>query len=393
MYKIKTLNKISESGLSRLPKDRYEYGDTIENPAGIILRSYKMHEIELPASLLAIARAGAGTNNIPVEKCAKQGIVVFNTPGANANAVKELALMGLLITSRKVFRSMEWVNTVKDKGGEVPKLVESEKSKFAGQEILGKKLGIIGLGAIGVMVANDAHALGMQVTGYDPFISVEAAWGLSSSVQKAETIEEILSNSDYISIHVPLNDKTKGLINAQTLNLVKEGVRILNFSRGALVDNKAMIEAVKSGKVDRYVTDFPEAELLGVDNILNIPHLGASTFESEENCAVMAVDQLKEFLEMGNIKNSVNFPDCSLPWNGAAGRILVTGKNIPGILSSITSSISESNINVCGMINNHKGEYAYTIVDVEDKIDDSVVSKINTIDGVISTRVIYPGKS
>ncbi|MBI9101678.1 MAG: 3-phosphoglycerate dehydrogenase [Spirochaetales bacterium] len=391
MHKIQTLNKISREGLSRLPEGKYEYGDDVKNPEGIILRSYKMHDMDLPESLLAIARAGAGTNNIPVEKCAEKGIVVFNTPGANANAVKELALMGLLISSRKVFRSMEWVKTIAGKGNEVPKLVESEKSRFAGQEIKGRRLGIIGLGAIGVMVANDAQALGMDVIGFDPFISVEAAWGLSSTVKKAESLEELVSTSDYISVHIPLNDKTKGFLGRDSFESMKEGVRILNFSRGGLVENEALIAALKTGKVERYVTDFPEDELLGVDNVLAIPHLGASTFESEENCAIMAVDELKEFLETGNIRNSVNFPNCTLPMNGNI-RVLVTGRNIPKILSSITSFIGENGVNVAGMINNHKGDYAYTIIDVEDEIDDDVISKINTIDGVITTRVIRPGE-
>ncbi len=391
MYKIQTLNKISREGLSRLPADLYICSDDIEKPEGIILRSFKMNDMEMPDSLLAIARAGAGTNNIPVEKCADRGIVVFNTPGANANAVKELVIMGLLVSSRKVFRSMEWVKTLKGKEEDVPKLVEKEKSRFAGQEILGKKLGIIGLGAIGIMAANDALALGMEVTGFDPFISVEAAWGLSSAVQKADSLEALLNTSDYISIHVPLNDKTRNLLGEEAFSTMKEGVRILNFSRGALVENKALLKAVASGKVDRYITDFPEDELLGVDNVLCIPHLGASTYESEENCAVMAVKQLKEYLEFGNIRNSVNFPNCELPWNDNA-RILVTGQNIPGILSSITTFIGENGINVAGMINNHKNNYAYTIIDVEDEIDDDVLSKIKTIDGVISTRVIRPGK-
>jgi len=390
MYKLQTLNQISQTGLKQLSPDQYRIGDDISDPDAVILRSFKMHDMVLPSSLLAIARAGAGTNNIPVDKCSEKGIVVFNTPGANANGVKELTIMGLLVSSRKVYRAMEWVQTLKGKGGDISKLVEKEKGQFAGQEIRGKKLGIIGLGAIGVMVANDALALGMEVSGFDPFISVEAAWGLSSTVRKAASLDEIFQESDYISVHVPLTDQTRGFLNRSAFEAMKPGVRLLNFSRGDLVDNPALLEAVASGKVERYVTDFPAEELLGVDNILPIPHLGASTFESEENCAVMAARQLKEFLERGNIRNSVNFPNCEMAFCGKL-RVCVTGRNIPRILSSITSFIGEMGINVAGMINNHKGDYAYTIIDVEDEINEDVLSKIKSIDGVITTRLIRTG--
>lgn len=387
MLTIRTLNKISATGLSQLPEDRYRISDDAVNPEGILVRSQKMHDMELPKELLAIARAGAGTNNIPVDSCSEKGIVVFNTPGANANGVKELTLMGLLVASRKIYRAMEWVQTVKGEGEEVAKLVEKEKSRFAGQEIQGKKLGIIGLGAIGVMVANDAKALGMDVTGFDPYISVEAAWGLSRAVKKAASLEALLAESDYISVHVPLNANTKGLLNAEAFQIMKDGVKILNFSRGALVDNEALIEAVKTGKVDRYVTDFPEEELLGVDNILAIPHLGASTFESEENCAIMAVQELRDYLELGNIRNSVNFPNCEMRLSGRM-RLCVAGKNVPNILGSITHAIGEHGINVAGMINSHKGDYAYTIIDVDDDLSEDVIRKIEGIEGVISTRII-----
>lgn len=387
MFTIQTLNKISVTGLSQLSGSRYTISDNPDEPQGILVRSQKISETELPPSLLAIARAGAGTNNIPVEACSEKGIVVFNTPGANANGVKELTLLGLLISSRKVYHALAWAQTIKGRGEEVAKLVEKEKSQFAGEEILGKKLGVIGLGAIGVMVANDARALGMDVIGYDPFISVEAAWGLSRSVRKAASLEEIFAESDYITLHVPLNSQTEGLLNDAAFKMMKGGVKILNFSRGALVDNKAIIKAVREGKVGRYVTDFPEDELLGEDNILAIPHLGASTMESEENCAVMAVQELRNYLEMGNIKNSVNYPNCEMRPSGKM-RLCVAGRNVPNILGSITHTIGEHGINVAGMINNHKAGYAYTIIDVDDELTDELVTQLRSIEGVISTRII-----
>jgi D-3-phosphoglycerate dehydrogenase len=387
VFTIQTLNKISATGLSQLPDSRYNISENAAEPQGILVRSQKISETELPQSLLAIARAGAGTNNIPVEACSERGIVVFNTPGANANGVKELTLLGLLISSRKVYRALAWAQTIKGRGEEVSKLVEKEKSQFAGEEILGKKLGVIGLGAIGVMVANDARALGMEVTGYDPFISVEAAWGLSRSIRKASSLEEIFAESDYITLHVPLNSHTEGLLNDEAFKMMKPGVKILNFSRGALIDNKAILKAVREGKVGRYVTDFPEDELLGEENILAVPHLGASTLESEENCAVMAVQELRDYLEMGNIKNSVNYPNCEMRPSGKM-RLCVAGRNVPNILGSITHTIGEHGINVAGMINNHKGGYAYTIIDVDDDLTDELVKQLRSIEGVISTRII-----
>ena len=387
MFTIQTLNKISATGLSHLPATRYTISDEAAEPQGILVRSQKISEAELPPSLLAIARAGAGTNNIPVEACSERGIVVFNTPGANANGVKELTLLGLLISSRKVYRALAWAQTIKGRGDEVAKLVEKEKSQFAGEEILGKKLGVIGLGAIGVMVANDARALGMDVTGYDPFISVEAAWGLSRSVRKAASLEEIFTESDYITLHVPLNSQTEGLLNESAFKMMKRGVKILNFSRGALVDNKAIIQAAREGQVGRYITDFPEDELLGEENILAIPHLGASTMESEENCAVMAVQEIRDYLEAGNIRNSVNYPNCEMRPSGKM-RLCVAGRNVPNILGSITHTIGEHGINVAGMINNHKAGYAYTIIDVDDELTEELVTQLRSIEGVISTRII-----
>jgi len=387
VFTIQTLNKISATGLSHLPATRYTISDEAAEPQGILVRSQKISEAELPPSLLAIARAGAGTNNIPVEACSERGIVVFNTPGANANGVKELTLLGLLISSRKVYRALAWAQTIKGRGDEVAKLVEKEKSQFAGEEILGKKLGVIGLGAIGVMVANDARALGMDVTGYDPFISVEAAWGLSRSVRKAASLEEIFTESDYITLHVPLNSQTEGLLNESAFKMMKRGVKILNFSRGALVDNKAIIQAAREGQVGRYITDFPEDELLGEENILAIPHLGASTMESEENCAVMAVQEIRDYLEAGNIRNSVNYPNCEMRPSGKM-RLCVAGRNVPNILGSITHTIGEHGINVAGMINNHKAGYAYTIIDVDDELTEELVTQLRSIEGVISTRII-----
>ncbi|MDR1893292.1 MAG: 3-phosphoglycerate dehydrogenase [Spirochaetales bacterium] len=387
MFKILTLNSISPTGISLFPKENYRISDQESSPDGIILRSYKMHDMELPPSVLAVARAGAGTNNIPSKDYAEKGVVVFNSPGANANGVKELAILGLLLASRDVHRGINWIQGLKGKGDEVPKLVEKGKGEFGGQEIRGKRLGVIGLGAIGVMTANDALALGMDVTGYDPFISVEAAWGLSSSIKKAGTLEELYRESDYLTLHIPLTEATRELINEKALSCMKPGVRLLNFSRGELVNDAALLKAIASGQVARYVTDFAGEALLGQPNIIPIPHLGASTWESEDNCAAMVVRQLRDYLERGNIRNSVNFPNCEMPFSGNH-RILVPGRNIPGILSSITAFIGDQGINVSGMINNSLGDYAYTIVDVEDEISPEVLGKIKRIDGILGARVI-----
>ena len=384
MYKVLTLNKISAIGLDQLCKEKYQIGDNIEDPDGIILRSFAMHDMQLPESLLAVARAGAGVNNIPVEKCSKEGIVVFNTPGANANAVKELAIAALLISSRKIIDGVNWAQTLT--GDDVDKQVEKGKSAFAGPEVLGKKLGVIGLGAIGVMVANVACALGMDVIGFDPYLSVEGAWGLSRAVQKASSLKEIYENCDYITLHVPLTPETKGMIGNEMLSSAKKGIRILNFSRGGLVDTKAILNAIDEEIVSCYITDFPTAEMLGITNIITIPHLGASTPESEENCAEMAAAELKEYLENGNIINSVNFPNCSMEREGEK-RVCVIHTNTPNKLSQISSLFASENININHMINNSKGEYAYTILDVE-VVPDDVVAKVKAIDGIISVRII-----
>ena len=340
MYKITTLNKIAAVGLNHLPKERYEITPDSISPDtdGILLRSFNMHEMELPEHLTAIARAGAGVNNIPVEVCTERGIVVFNTPGANANAVKELVLAGLLLASRRIVDGINWVQSLQGAQG-VAKLVEKEKSRFGGAELAGKKLGVVGLGAIGASVANAAQALGMQVYGFDPFMSVDAAWRLSRSIQKAGGLDEIFTNCEYISIHVPLAQNTKHVLNKEAFAAMKPGVRVLNFSRAELVDDAALKAAMDQGIVDKYVTDFPSEGLLGNPNIITIPHLGASTAESEDNCAEMAAVQLKDYLEHGNIVNSVNFPECVMPYTGRQ-RVCVLHKNVPNDIGPLTTAFA-----------------------------------------------------
>lgn len=386
MFNVLTLNKISPAGLNRLG-DSYTCGGAVEQPDAVLVRSASMHEMELPQNLLAIARAGAGVNNIPVDKCSEKGIVVFNTPGANANAVKELVLCGLLLSSRKVAAAIDWAKGLKGKGDEVGKLVEKGKSSFVGPEIQGKTLGVIGLGAIGVLVANAAIGLGMDVYGYDPYISVDGAWGLSSSVNHALSLDEIYANCDYITIHVPLNNDTKNMINTESIAKMKDGVRVLNYSRGGLVNNADIMEALKSGKVASYVTDFPSDDVLCVENITAIPHLGASTPESEDNCARMAADQLKDYLENGNILNSVNLPSVTMPRTGDA-RICVIHKNVPNMISLIAAALSENGMNIENMQSKSKKDYAYTILDVTGQVSAGAADAISAIDGVIRVRVI-----
>lgn len=387
MYKIQKLNKISPDGLKRLPGELYEHATDIVNPDAILVRSADMHALELPQSLLAIARAGAGVNNIPIDKCSQKGIVVFNTPGANANAVKELVILGMLLASRKVYEGIAWAKGLAGKGDEVPQLIEKGKSDYTGPEIKGKKLGIIGLGAIGVMVANDALALGMEVSGYDPFISVEAAWGLSRNVKRSISLDYLISESDFITLHAPLNDKTKNMLNKEKFALMKKGVRLINFARGGFVNNKDLKEAIGNGTVACYVTDFPDDELVQMNGVIPIPHLGASTPESEENCANMAVDQLREYLEKGNIINSVNFPDCALIPSGSK-RILIANKNVPAMIGQITQILADRKINIADMLNKSKGDYAYNIIDIDGDIDDETISHLKTINEVVMVRVI-----
>ncbi len=387
MYNIKTFNKISKTGLDNFDTAKYNVGDDIANPDGALVRSAALHEMEFPAELKAIARAGAGTNNIPIERCSENGIVVFNTPGANANAVKELVLAGLFLSSRRVVAGIEWAKTLKGMGDEVGKAVEKGKGAFVGPEIKGKKLGIIGLGAIGVLVANAAYHLGMQVYGYDPYLSLNAAWNLTHNAKRAYDMKEIFENCDYITIHVPLNPETKNCINAESIALMKDSVRILNFARGGLVNSDDILAALESGKVAAYVTDFPEEKLLGADGVIAIPHLGASTPESEDNCAEMAVKQLVDYIENGNIVNSVNLPNISMQRSGEK-RICVIHKNIPNMLTSITSVLAKENINIENLLNKSRGDYAYTMLDFDGGDTDHILESLNEIDGMIKIRII-----
>ncbi len=385
MYQIHTMNKISPVGLDHFDRHKYSWGEEVANPDGILVRSASLHDMAFPESLLAIGRAGAGVNNIPVEQCSEKGIVVFNTPGANANAVKEMVLLGLLMSSRKVADSMIWVKTLKGNGPEVGKLVEKGKSQFTGPEISGKKLGVIGLGAIGVLVANAAQALGMEVYGYDPYLSVDGAWSLSHTIIHVNTLKEIYENCDYITLHIPANKETKGLINASSIASMKHGVRILNFARGELVEEADLIAALDERQVKVYITDFPTDGMLDHPGVVSFPHLGASTPESEENCAEMAVLELMDYLENGNIKNSVNLPAASMPRSGSA-RICVIHQNIKTIISQISTNLSELNIE--NMLNQSRGDYAYTMLDVDGNVSSDVAEKLRSISGVIRVRVI-----
>lgn len=385
MYKIRLYNKISQNGLNRFAPDAFTYDETMEDYDGIMVRSAALHEVAFPDSLLAIARAGAGVNNIPVDDCAAKGIVVFNTPGANANAVKELVLAGLFLASRDVVGGIEWAKTLDGQTG-VAKLVEKGKGAFAGPELAGKTLGVIGLGAIGAMVANAAVHLGMHVMGYDPYISVKSAWGLDRRIVHAVNVEDIYKNCDYISVHVPLMDATRGMINDSALNLCKDGVRLLNFSRAALVDTDALKAALESGKIARYVTDFPDENVLTLKNVVPIPHLGASTPESEENCATMAAQQLSDYLRYGNIVNAVNFPAVEMAPSGLP-RICIVHENKPTMISQYTTLFGDKGINIENLLNKSKGDIAYTLLDVE-KADEDIVSALKAIDGVIRVRVI-----
>ena len=386
MFDILTLNKIAACGLDQLDSTKYAITDDATKDAdGIILRSFAMHDMELPKSLKAVARAGAGTNNIPIDKCSEKGIVVFNTPGANANAVKELVLAGLFLASRDVVGGINWASTLT--GDDVAKQVEKGKSNFAGSEVQGKTLGVIGLGAIGVLVANAARHFGMTVIGYDPYLSVDAAWKLSHHIKKAKSVDEVYAEADYLTIHVPLTDDTKRSINKDTIAKMKDGVKILNFARGELVDNDAIKAALASGKVSSYVVDFPCADVLNEKGIIAIPHLGASTAESEDNCAVMAAQEIASYLETGDILNSVNFPNCSLPMSGK-GRVCILHKNVPTMLTQFTTVFADTKHNIADLINKSKKDLAYTIINSDDIVTDDIVDKLNAIDGVLRVRVI-----
>ena len=386
MYKVKTLNKISDIGLKEF-NDNYSFIEELNEADAVLVRSADMKSLDFSDNLLAVARAGAGVNNIPLDKCAEQGIVVFNTPGANANAVKELVIAGLLLAARYVVGGINWVQ--KNKGAEgLSKLVEKEKSNFAGNEIEGKKLGVIGLGAIGVLVANAAKRLGMEVYGCDPYISVEHAWSLSRDVIHVKTVEEIFRTCDYITVHVPLMDTTKHMINADSLKLMKDGVVILNFSRDALVNDEDIKKAMACGKVKKYVTDFPNEKSANMDGVIAIPHLGASTEESEDNCAVMAVKEIMNYLENGSIKNSVNYPNCEVAKLISKARITLLHKNIPSMITKFTTVLSSYNVNIEEMVNKSRGDYAYSVFDIDMEVTEEMKKALEEIEGVLKVRSI-----
>ena len=386
MFKYSCLNPIAETGLEMF-SDKYEKTENLEEADLVLVRSAKMTEMEIPSSVVAIGRAGAGVNNIPVQDCAANGVVVFNTPGANANGVKELVLAGMLLASRDIVGGIEWVEQNENEA-EISKLAEKKKKAFAGCEISGKKLGIIGLGAIGAMVANAAVHLGMDVYGYDPYISIDVAWNLSRSIKHIKSVDEIYEQCDYITIHVPLLESTKKMINKEAIDKMKDGVVLLNFARDLLVDEEALIKALESGKVKKYVTDFANPTVAGAPGTLVTPHLGASTEEAEINCAVMAVKELCDFMENGNIKNSVNFPNCDMGTCRVAGRLAITHKNIPNMISQFTKILGDDGMNIADLTNKSRGEYAYTLIDLETAISPKVVAELEKIDGVSRVRVV-----
>ena len=386
MYKYRCLNPISHVGLDRLDENYVKTEDAGEADV-ILVRSAKMHDMEFGPNLKAIARAGAGVNNIPLDRCAEEGIVVFNTPGANANGVKELVIAGMLLAARDIIGGINWVQE-HEEDGDIAKITEKNKKAFAGTELQGKKLGVIGLGAIGVLVANAATNLGMEVYGYDPYLSVESAWKLSRSIHHANTVDELYKECDYLTIHVPATEDTKGMIDKNAISLMKDHVVILNFARDTLVNSEDIVDALVSGTVKCYVTDFPTPEIAGVKGAIVIPHLGASTEESEDNCAEMAVDEIRDFLENGNIKHSVNYPDCTMGVKGEEDRITVFHHNIPNMLGQFTSLLAQEDMNISLITNKSRKEYAYTVMDVDKKVDDSVAEKLKAIDGVLKVRVI-----
>ena len=386
MYRYHCLNAISKVGLETFTEEYVPVSEP-ENADAILVRSTNMKEMEFAKELKAIARAGAGVNNIPLEKCAEEGIVVFNTPGANANGVKELVLAGMLLASRDIIGGINWVQE-NEEDGNITKDAEKAKKAFAGCELEGKKLGVIGLGAIGVLVANAATHLGMEVYGYDPYISVDSAWRLSRSIRHAKTVDEIYKDCDYITIHVPATDTTKGMIDQDALSLMKKGVFVLNFARNVLVEEEAMVDALVSGHVKHYVTDFPTPQIVGVKGAIVIPHLGASTEESEDNCAVMAASQIKNYLENGNIKNSVNYPDCDMGLRGNNTRILLLHHNVPNMIGQFTKILADDNMNIADLTNKSKGKYAYTMIDIDSAVSENVIKDLGTVKEVLRIRVI-----
>ncbi|MBR1708185.1 MAG: phosphoglycerate dehydrogenase [Clostridia bacterium] len=387
MFKIQTLNSIQPVWQSILTEDAYQVGSDIDNMDGIIVRSADMHELAVPESLLCVGRAGAGVNNIPVEEYAKKGIVVFNTPGANANAVKELVILGLLLSGRDVISGIRWADTLQGKGAEVPKLVEKGKSQFVGPEIQGKTLGVIGLGGIGGLVANTAVSLGMDVLGYDPFISVDNAWRLKREIKRVTDIDVLLSQSDFVSIHVPLTKDTKESFGAKQFASLKQGAVILNFSRGEIVDNTSLLQALAENKVRRYITDFPNDTLIGKENVVCIPHLGASTPESENNCVTMVANELDAYLQSGSIQNSVNYPDCPLP-PVSGKRLTVLHANIPNMVGQVTSELAKASINIASMVNKSRGLFAYTVLDLDQDVPSSTLDTLNALPDVYRVRLL-----
>ena len=392
MFKVLTLNQISEKGLNKLPRPDYEIASEFTTPDAILLRSHKLKGDDIPESVLGIARAGAGTNNVPIADCTGRGIPVFNTPGANANAVKELIVSALTLGSRGILEGIDYVGTLGDMkdGAELSKLLEKEKKRFKGNELMGKTLGVIGLGAIGSMVADTALSLGMEVAGYDPALSVDAAWRLSSEVKKVGNIASLLAQSDFITLHLPVLDSTRKMINSELLNNVKPGAVLLNFAREEIVDTEAVVEVLDSGRLSRYIADFPTPELIGHKSAVLMPHIGASTDEAEENCAVMAAQQIKEYLENGNIKNSVNFPALHLDRTPGCEsfRLAISNRNVPKILGSILSILADENINIIDMLNKSRDEIAYNLIDVDSVPAESVLQQMGNIEGVINVRLI-----
>lgn len=386
MFQYTCLNPIANVGLD-LFRDNFRKVDTLADAKAALVRSASMHDMELPDTLEAVARAGAGVNNIPLDKCADKGIVVFNTPGANANGVKEMVFAGMLLASRDIVGGIEWIKSVKEEA-DIAKMAEKQKSQYAGCEIAGKKLGVIGLGAIGVLVANAATHMGMEVLGYDPYISVNAAWNLSRSVQHINNVEDIYRECDYITVHVPLMDATKKMINPEALDMMKDQVVILNFARDLLADEEAILAAIQKGKVKKYVTDFPNPVTAGKEGVILTPHLGASTEESEDNCAVMAVEEVMDYMENGNIKHSVNFPDCDMGICQKPGRVAILHKNIKGMIGQYTSVFGEADINIADMTNKSRGDYAYTLLDLDTPVTMEVIESLQKIMGVLKVRVV-----
>ncbi|GMQ88179.1 MAG: phosphoglycerate dehydrogenase [Gammaproteobacteria bacterium] len=387
MYKILTLNNISVAGLERLPRNSYEIASEISNPDAVLLRSYNMHDMDIPESTRAIGRAGAGVNNIPVDKMSKRGVPVFNAPGANANAVKELVLAGMLMAARNLVQGWNFARGLSGDDAEISKQVESGKKNFAGMELPGRTLGVVGLGAIGVQVANAAHALGMKVIGYDPDITVQSAWQMSSDVEQANGIDDLLSQVDFVTFHVPLVDATRHMINAERLRSMKDNVVLLNFSRNGIIDDKAVVKALDKGKVYAYVCDFPSNLLKDHARVVTLPHLGASTKEAEDNCAIMVADEIRDYLENGNVRNSVNFPKVYMKRNGGH-RLTVVNENVPNMLGQISTALADSGLNIVDMINKSRGELAYTLVDVESEICQECVDRISATEGVLAVRVL-----